>query len=224
MSSVSSHLAPAGQVDYTAANAFLDAFAKSRSQQGVRFVSIQWPRWTDVGMAAVESDRDPDAATVHPLLGHAKREADGRTTYSTTLSLENDWIVDEHRLGSSVGLFPATGYLEMVRAAGTDMTGVSAVSINDFYVNQPLRVKPRSAQPIQLVARKQGESYRFSAQTWSDHSRQWQECASGTMTAVSLTSELSHYDISSLRRRCNSRILGIDCPTRNEAQERYIKF
>ena len=31
MSSVSSHLAPAGQVDYTAANAFLDAFAKSRS-------------------------------------------------------------------------------------------------------------------------------------------------------------------------------------------------
>ena len=44
MSSVSSHLAPAGQVDYAAANSFMDAFASSRSQQGTRYVSIQWPR------------------------------------------------------------------------------------------------------------------------------------------------------------------------------------
>ena len=42
MSSVSSQLAPAGQVDYAAANAFLDAFAKSRSADDSRFVSIQW--------------------------------------------------------------------------------------------------------------------------------------------------------------------------------------
>ena len=53
MSSVSSHVAPAGQVDYTAANAFLDAFAKSRSHRTVlAYISIQWPRWTDVGMMA----------------------------------------------------------------------------------------------------------------------------------------------------------------------------
>ena len=117
MSSVSSHVAPAGQVDYSAANAFLDAFANSRSIGSPRVVSIQWPRWTDVGMMAVDFNPHSDARSVHPLLGEAKHEGEDRTTYSTILSLETAWIVKEHRFRGSTGLFPATGYLEMVRAA-----------------------------------------------------------------------------------------------------------
>jgi acyl transferase domain-containing protein/thioesterase domain-containing protein len=221
MSSVSSHLAPAGQVDYTAANAFLDAYAQSRLAGSIRFVSIQWPRWSDVGLAAIESTGDPNR--VHPLLGHVKHERDGSSTYSTTLSLENDWIVDEHRLRGSTGLFPATGYLEMVRAAVLDLTGSSAASISDFYVSQPLRVRPNSAQPLRLLLRKQGESYKFSARTYSEVSRDWIECASGAV-AAGVASQLPHYDIDSLRRRCSSGTLGFDRTTRNEAQERYIEF
>jgi thioesterase domain-containing protein/acyl carrier protein len=219
MSSVSSHLAPTGQVDYTAANAFLDAFARSRSKGSTRVVSIQWPRWTDVGLAAIESSVD----AVHPLLGHAKHEGDGTTTYSTTLSLENDWIVAEHRLNGSTGLFPATGYLEMARAAVLDLTGSSAASISDFYVSQPLKVEPNSAQPVRFLARKQDEGYRFSAQTYSEVSRRWIECASGTV-AAGIPSQLPRYDIDSLRGRCSSGTLGFERPARNEAQERYIAF
>ena len=224
MSSVSSHLAPAGQLDYTAANAFLDAFARSRSHQGqrTRFVSIQWPRWTDVGMAAVEVDSYPGA--IHPLLGHARHQGQGRTTYSTTLSLEDNWIVSEHRLTAGAGLFPATGYLEMVRAAVVDMTGSSALSVSDFFIGQPLRVKPESAQTVQLLLRKQGEAYRFSARTYSELSHQWLECASGGVTVASKPSQSSHYDIDELRKRCNSSELGLDHPPRIDAQERHIEF
>ncbi len=157
MSSVSSQLAPAGQVDYAAANAFLDAFARSRSAGGSRFVSIQWPRWTDVGMVALEFNGEHDASSVHPLLGRANHEGNGLTTYSTTLSLENDWIVNEHRLTGSTGLFPATGYLEMARAAVKDLTGASALSISDFYVNQPLKVTPHRAQPVRFLMRKEDD-------------------------------------------------------------------
>ncbi len=95
-----------------------------------------------------------DASSVHPLLGEAKHEGEDRTTYSTILSLENDWIVNEHRFRGSTGLFPATGYLEMVRAAMADMTGASALSISDFYVSQPLKVEPNSTQPVRLLMRK----------------------------------------------------------------------
>ncbi len=49
-SSVSSILAPAGQVDYAAANAFLDSYAVSRTDE--RVVAINWGPWRDVGMAA----------------------------------------------------------------------------------------------------------------------------------------------------------------------------
>ena len=51
-SSISSILAPAGQVDYCAANAFLDAFAQRQPHNKTHFcVSINWNMWQEVGLA-----------------------------------------------------------------------------------------------------------------------------------------------------------------------------
>lgn len=51
-SSINSLLGGFGQVDYCAANAFLDAFAYSRSaKEGTFTVSINWDTWQEVGMA-----------------------------------------------------------------------------------------------------------------------------------------------------------------------------
>lgn len=41
-----------GQGDYTAANSFLDSFSSYRNGQGLNTVSINWPAWKEVGMAA----------------------------------------------------------------------------------------------------------------------------------------------------------------------------
>ncbi len=41
-----------GQGDYTAANSFMDSFASYRNGQGLKTVSINWPAWKEVGMAA----------------------------------------------------------------------------------------------------------------------------------------------------------------------------
>jgi thioesterase domain-containing protein/aryl carrier-like protein len=222
MSSVSSHLAPAGQVDYTAANAFLDSFAKSRLQQSPRYISIHWPRWADVGMAAEKPSGQMDA--VHPLLGRKTGERDGLTTYSTTLSLGNDWIVSEHRLSIDTGLFPATGYLEMVRAAVMDLTGATALSVNNFYVSRPLRVKTDLEQPLRLLMRKEGEAYRFSARTRANGLQAWIECASGEVIVSPAPPEVSRLEIDSILRKCNDRTIGLDHPPRNEGQERHIEF
>ncbi|MDT4955720.1 MAG: hypothetical protein QOJ02_3858 [Acidobacteriota bacterium] len=51
-SSLSSILGALGQVDYCAANAFLDAFAQhANSPGGNRVVSVNWDTWQEVGMA-----------------------------------------------------------------------------------------------------------------------------------------------------------------------------
>ncbi|MGE3267194.1 MAG: SDR family NAD(P)-dependent oxidoreductase [Chloroflexota bacterium] len=50
-SSFNSVLGGAGQVDYCAANAFLDAFAHAKDRQGVRTIAINWSTWQEVGMA-----------------------------------------------------------------------------------------------------------------------------------------------------------------------------
>ncbi|MBS0156099.1 MAG: SDR family NAD(P)-dependent oxidoreductase, partial [Nitrospira sp.] len=52
-SSVSAHAPIVGQVDYCAANAFLDAFAHHRRlSQRINTIAINWNVWKDVGMAA----------------------------------------------------------------------------------------------------------------------------------------------------------------------------
>ena len=72
-SSVSSMLRTAGQVDYAASNAFLDAFAASR--RDARVVAINWGPWRDVGMAARSS-------FAHPLLGRRLLDTGDEIIYS----------------------------------------------------------------------------------------------------------------------------------------------
>jgi acyl transferase domain-containing protein/thioesterase domain-containing protein/acyl carrier protein len=223
MSSVSSYSTPAGQIDYAAANAFLDSFARSKSQSSTRYISIQWPRWNDVGMVADRSSGRTH--TGHPLLGYRTDERSALTSYSTTLDLANDWIVSEHRLKSGVGLFPATGYLEIVRAAVMNLTGgAEALTISDFYVSQPLRVNAGTPQPLRLLMRKQGEGDRFSAQTRTDHSQSWVECASGEVIVANPPPQRSHFDLDAIQRRCDARIFGLDQAPQIEGQERHIEF
>ena len=51
-SSISSVLVDVGQVDYAAANAYLDAWAQHRAATtGTRAVSVNWDAWSEVGMA-----------------------------------------------------------------------------------------------------------------------------------------------------------------------------
>ena len=50
-SSIASYLGLPGQIDYTAANAFLDAFAIERSQRASgKSLVINWNAWRDIGM------------------------------------------------------------------------------------------------------------------------------------------------------------------------------
>jgi polyketide synthase PksN len=51
-SSLAAYLGIAGQSDYAAANAFLDALASRRSQAGLPGQALAWPAWSETGMAA----------------------------------------------------------------------------------------------------------------------------------------------------------------------------
>ncbi|HEY0696472.1 MAG TPA: SDR family NAD(P)-dependent oxidoreductase, partial [Micromonospora sp.] len=154
-SSVTALAGGLGQVDYCAANAFMDAYARSPLRFAARTVSVNWGGWTDVGMAARAADgrgtasthdAEPDLpATVpyhgHPWLTELTRFATGQVVLRGTMGPGTHWALDEHRvLGEPV--LPGTAALELIRAgfaAATD-AGTGPVELRDVLFQAPLTV------------------------------------------------------------------------------------
>lgn len=77
-----------GQVDYCAANAFLDAFAQARTLK-CRTIAVNWCAWKDIGMTATKTMPDgfqPDQAR-NPEIGLTAREGQKAFAHVLTLAL-----------------------------------------------------------------------------------------------------------------------------------------
>jgi acyl transferase domain-containing protein/acyl carrier protein len=77
MSSITGLTGEVGQIDYAAANAFLDVFAHARRREGLPWMSVDWDTWRDVGMAANATLPPVLEARRQRLLAQAIAPADG---------------------------------------------------------------------------------------------------------------------------------------------------
>ena len=193
-SSVSSLSAPAGQVDYIAANSFLNAFAASR--RDVRVVAINWDAWRDVGMAA-------RASTAHPLLGRRLVDTGSEIVYKATLCRERHWMLAEHCLKTGQAVLPGTGYLEMASAALTNGSFDQGVAFEDVFFQSPFLADPaQSREALVDLNRTHNGTFQFSVRT-GDH---------GSIEHASGRIERCHKPppgrvaLEAIRARCQSRL------------------
>ena len=151
-SSTSTVVAPAGQVDYVAANAYLDAFAESTE----RARTVQWGIWNQVGMAAEAFDATdlsarPDELppTTRPLFDHRLRDAYGQLHLVGLHSPTTHWIYDEHRVKGDApdprghALIPGTGYLELAAQALDELDEGRRFMLRDLFFIRPLQIGDR---------------------------------------------------------------------------------
>ncbi|HWM01002.1 MAG TPA: type I polyketide synthase, partial [Actinophytocola sp.] len=135
-----------GQVDYCAANAFLDAYARGDHGWPCRVLSLNWGGWLEVGMA-VETGLAPDpvatGGVAHPVL--TSRAASACWGVITPESL---WLLDEHRI-AGVGVVPGTGHLECARATFAACVpapdDASVLELSDVAFLEPLSVPDGAA-------------------------------------------------------------------------------
>jgi len=81
-SSISTAFGSAGMADYSAANAFQDAFAKSGlARSSARVLAVGWDSWRDVGFSAAQG-ADPS----HAALRHAIRPEEGADAFGRALA------------------------------------------------------------------------------------------------------------------------------------------
>lgn len=161
-SSVASFLGLPGQVDYTAANAFLDAFARERNTRAAgRTTVINWNAWRDVGMAeAAQRDQSGGALPYMPSQNPAwdgyTDVANGRL-YLRDLSQDKDWIVDEHRVKDGNTLLSGTTMLELARAAFADLYPGQQIKLSNLTFLAPFVVADGETRRLSLHALKAGE-------------------------------------------------------------------
>jgi acyl transferase domain-containing protein/thioesterase domain-containing protein/acyl carrier protein len=152
-SSVSSILGLPGQVDYTAANAFLDAFAQGRSMRGPgRTLSIDWNAWQSVGMLAERS-----AAPAHPALECVLSDDTAATLFRTTFRRGQSWLLSEHVVRGGNALIPGTGFLEIARAAVAHHPDPRPVEVRDVVFLAPFAVGANDERALYVRVERHGE-------------------------------------------------------------------
>ena len=227
-SSTSTATRAAGQTDYVAANAWLNAFAAARRNAKTRVVAVNWGVWADVGMAAdalgggasdVLPARPIDAAVIKTT----GADASGDPVFTAPLRTEN-WLLDQHRTKDGQAILPGTGFIEML--AETAMAqGLSGFDIRDLYFLRAMPVDDSAAREMQVTLRPEGES--FAVELRSDCTLQgrpgWQLHAQAHVGPITETRAVS-IDLDAIRARCD-RVERADAADRlRSPQEAHLDF
>ncbi|MCU0286299.1 MAG: amino acid adenylation domain-containing protein, partial [Acidobacteria bacterium] len=195
-SSLSAILGAFGQAAYTAANVFLDSFAryKNSRQAAQRLhsphgphtltVSINWDAWEEVGMAARAEAEFQGIKLNHPLFRDRVVKADGKIVYNSLFSAKTMWLLNEHRVMDKAVL-PGTAYLEMARAAFELHTGSTQLIIKEIFFLEPLAVDDNEERDVRTVLEVQAEEIIFSISNRAAGSKdKWRINATGKMAPL----------------------------------------
>lgn len=169
-----------GQVDYCAANAFLDAFAHYDSATNQRrTVTINWPGWSEVGMRvdtltqlgiggsgdAQPSDHQsheavPQGEIYHPLLERIVLEENDKLVFETELSVDKHWVLDDHRIVRKA-VVPGVAYVEIGLAAAAKFANGQSIELSDVYFLAACSVRDDEVRPVHCVVQRNGDELEY---------------------------------------------------------------
>ncbi len=163
-----------GQVDYCAANNFLDAYAQGRQGAAAvarHTVAVDWSAWQEVGMAldaglpaAPRAAKKPAVVRdpLHPLIDRRLSEGPEEAVFATEWSAGRHWPLAEHRI-LGVGALPGTTWIELARAAFAlaSFGSAGAVEIRDLLFESPLMVADGESREARIALARDGEGWSF---------------------------------------------------------------
>jgi acyl transferase domain-containing protein/thioesterase domain-containing protein/acyl carrier protein len=174
-SSTSVYLGAEGQVDYVAANAFLDALAASRRDG----LSIHWGVWGDKGMAArayggASPDHAPAAGT-NPLLG-TQVDSDDGAAFEALYAPRDLWVLREHMVAGRPVL-PGTAYVEIAHAAMMALHPQAAIEIRSLSFGEAMVFDALAPRMVRTELRRGANGYDFTVRSRGARDADWQEHA-----------------------------------------------
>jgi acyl transferase domain-containing protein/thioesterase domain-containing protein len=218
-SSTSAVTGPAGQIDYVAANAFVNAYAQSRrSVRGTRTLALGWGIWNEVGMAAKAGRALGRAPSKKPSSG----ARDGDLISSSTYSTRTHWVLDEHRTSDGRALLPGTAYLEMAQAALAGADESLPFEIRDLFFLRALAVADDRPKEVRTILRPNEQGYDFEVQSREGAETGWELHAQAKLVLGSL-GEAADINLEAIRTRCQART-DRDSGGIASRQENHLRF
>lgn len=222
--------APAGQVDYVAANAFLNAFAGSRQGGKTRVVAINWGVWTKVGMAADamaerlgERPSAPRMPVDAQLLDETTFDAAGNRLFTATYGIDR-WVLDQHRTRTGNAVLPGTAYLELIAQALAAQGEAGPYQVSDLYFFRPLAVSDDATRDMRLRLTRTDAGYSVTIQSdvtvGCRGGFQLNAQANVTLAKRAAPAPL---DLTAIRARCPETV-GDDPAGHRSPQEAHLKF
>lgn len=168
-----------GQVDYCAANAFLDAYAQAgRSKRISQMISINWGAWAEVGMAVaaiqkfgfipcpfwLRSAGELGPVLEHALLDRVVTSPGGEQAVRLRLDTSAEWILSEHKLNGRPTM-PGTGHLEILRAASAALGMIGPVELANVEFRSPASVADGALLELFVLVEAVGDSQQLKIVT-----------------------------------------------------------
>ncbi|MGR3501865.1 type I polyketide synthase [Pseudaestuariivita sp.] len=212
-SSTSTVIAPIGQVDYVAANAYLNAYAHARAGDQTRVIAINWGIWNEVGMAAdaiatrTGADEEvPPEPTDAPMLDAATFDAQGNRVFTMTYDARRDWWVDEHRTKTGEALVSGTGYIELAAEALAAQGEAGPFALQDLTFMRPFYIADETPQEgrVRLTRRDEGYGFEVQSRVTLDGRQGWQTHAQAVLALAPLA-QPQPLDVDAIAARCPRR-------------------
>ncbi|MDQ7089821.1 MAG: SDR family NAD(P)-dependent oxidoreductase [Methylococcales bacterium] len=209
-SSMEAALGSPGQVDYCAANNFLDAYAQSKASDSNRLtLSINWDAWQEVGMAVETAKYGLDNKVLevkkldHHLFDKCIIEKT-REIYISTLIPDKHWIIGEHIVLNTPSLV-GTAYLEIARSAYECHSGKSTMELQDVYFLKFLFVEEDEEKEVRTILTPTENGANFSIQSLDADSSEWSVHAQGKVVPKDFPEQVK-YNIDELETSCDQDI------------------
>jgi acyl transferase domain-containing protein len=231
-SSMSSIVGGFGQVDYCAANAFLDAFARQNAFHGDTFItSIDWDRWQDTGMAATssaalkhwEQQSPASARRAHPLLGDYLTLSGDKTIYLNRLRAHEHWTLAEHKVAGS-STMPGAAYPEMMWAAYKQRMAGSMLEIRQLVFTTPLTVRDDETKEVLALLEWSEDSCEFlyASRTASGGEVIWQEHAHGYIEKLDPLPDAYHNPLEIISRCDEADVSAIKQELEEQSDRKFV--
>ena len=229
-SSTSVDIPRAGQVDYLAANAYLNAYAREQSRNGRRVLSVHWGIWNQIGLAARAVGAKPVRRLTQEFAGSAfERWVDDGVSNTArlerALSAGQDWQIDEHRLSSGLPVFPGTGYIELLVQAARLRGRASSVSIRDLLFIRPMIFEDDEPRLVSLQIQLQpaGATIAISSRREGE-GEEWDILHATAHLSQAHEGEDRHLDLKTIEARCLSPKIAGGPGALASAQENSLQF